>query len=227
MPTTSEYITLLYKKFLGSPNGYPNSNYLGDIPLVARPNITQNQIFGKPIPSTVPNVGSLVDITSQSHPSNSDIPSKIWNGTGATISSLGKTSNGLSPYTYLKYYQDLVLVMENEGVSYTCRDAATNENIFANQVPYNLSTSLTEGSYNPVIKIWTYSDSDFNSEVAVNNAPGRQWILDQDAGVLTFYGDLIDTSKQYVTASFWRYEGTFGIRTSTVIDGGNATTIFT
>jgi hypothetical protein len=219
MPTTSDYIALLYKKFLGSPNGYPDADYLGDIPLVARPNITQNQIFGKPIPSTVPAIGTLVDITS--HPSTSASPSKIWNGTGA-ISSLGKTSKGSTPYTYLTYYQDLVLVMENEGVSYTCMDRATNINIFARQVPFNLSTSLVVGSYNPTIKIWTKSGGTFTSQTAGNNAPTRQWILDQDAGVITFYGTSpIDTSTQYVTASFWRYDGLTG-----VIDGGSASSTY-
>jgi len=218
MPTTSEYIALLYKKFLGSPNGYPDANYLGDIPLVARPNITQNQIFGRPIPSTVPGVGALVNLPS--HPSTSATPSKIWNGTAA-ISNLGRTSKGVSPYTYLTYYQDLVLVMENEGISYTCMNRATRINIFARQVPFNSSTSLAVGSYNPTIKIWTYSGGTFTSQTAVNNALTRQWILDQDAGVITFFGLPIDTTTQYVTASFWRYDGLSG-----VIDGGTAYSTF-
>lgn len=231
MPSASDYITLLYKKFLGSPNGYPNSNFLGDIPVVARPNITQSQIFSKTIPATVPTKQTAGDVTA--HPSTSVTPSKIWNGSGTSISSLGTQALAVSPFDYLTYYADLVLVMENEGISYTCRDRATNTNLFANQVPYNLSTSLTEGSYNPVIKIWTTNGSSFTSAVAVSNALGRQWILDQDAGVLTFYETPINTSTQYVTASFWRYNGGFGVTSSsssgapTIIDGGDADTVYT
>lgn len=241
MPTTDEYIGLLYKKYLGSVAGYPNRNYLSDIAIYGRQRILQRQIYQKSVPTLIPGTSSTIT-TITYHPAwnsstNTVINNRIWAGgaiTGiTTLSNLGSRKVGTTTsdvsdstvYDYLVYHQDVVLIMENPGISYSCNNVTQNINYLSDQVPYNVSTNIGAGSYNPTIKIWTSSGGGFSPQEALNDGPSRQWVMDQDAGVLTFYGTPINTSTQYVTASYWRYEGPFG--GGSVVSGGGGDGTFT
>jgi hypothetical protein len=213
MPTVNEYISLLYKKFLGAVNGYPTSNYLEDIPLNGRPYITQGQIYADEIPTNIPSTGPS-GVAIANHPAyvgGSMLFDRIWSGgsinTITTALDLGTVYTGIG-YAYLKYYTNVVLVMENPGVSYTCRNGSVN--FFGKQVPYNTNPNISS-TYNPVITVVKKeSNGTFTSERQLNNGRVRGYILDQDAGVVTFFGTPVDYNNEYVIASFWRYEGRIG-----------------
>jgi hypothetical protein len=235
MPTANEYISLLYKKFVGAVNGYPTRSYLGDIALYGRPYITQKQIYTNDIPTDVPD-RELVGQDITTHPAYNApniLHNKIWSGgllpPVTTLQQLGQAYAGTGDYTHLTYYENVVLVMENPGISYTCRKDTTN--LFANQVPYNTNPDLTS-TYNPVITVFSrILGGSFTPTVQLPAGRSREYILDQDSGVVTFFGIPIDHANEYVTASYWRYEGLTGAgglsAFPTTINGGVAGTVFT
>ena len=233
--STDTYIALLYKKFMGAANSVPGSkNYLGDVSLFARPRIFANQqLFTNSIPDIPPNLGSTQTFN---HPAEQNRLA-VWNNTDATANSLlnlgtvyigdisaSDTGLDVTPtYSYLKKYVNVALVQERPGVSYTCNSVSGDINYLSDQIPYNYSKNL---EYAPSVILNTYNTSTTSfDQITLNPTLGDYpYFLDQDAGVLTFIRPTpIDINTQYVSMTYWRYEGAKGASSlSGVIDGGNA-----
>jgi hypothetical protein len=233
--SVDKYIALLYKKFMGTANSVPESkNYLSDISLFARPRIFANQqLFTNSVPDIPPSISTTEPFD---HPGLRN-RLLIWRNTNAVANEqlsfgsvyIGGTSLSdsdlavLPEYPYLKKYVNIPLVEENPGISYTCISQPPEQiNYLGDQIPYNYSTSL---AYAPSVFINTYNPTtlQFDSVEANPTLGTYPYFLDQDAGVLTFIGTPINRATQYISMTYWRYEGAKGASSlSGVIDGGNA-----
>lgn len=203
-----ERIDLFYKKSQGIPYAYPESSITNEPGLNARQRIfPSKQLFSDDIPNKV---------------SDTDLSSTIVDVSyGGVIVGTYRVHNNFS---YIKKYIKLKLKSIKQQRSYyfigTDRTNYTT-NLLMNAIPYNYDESLT---YSPVVEI---DNSPKNSD-----SGDRQWYLDPDAGILTFYDDLLPTEDDKVTITFWRYEGRFGFQTvatnapKLIFDGGTPNTNF-
>ena len=203
-------IELLIKKYLGAVNTSPNTVYSSDNSIFARPNIVPSlQILNQAIPTVAPGSGYPGMDAEDSLVTDTD-----WNttGYGATLG-YGGTRQTSTKFPWIAKYTGLLLTqilsITNKGTSYWLGPSSgvvsvKEDNILANQVPYN---------YDPQI---SYYFTVYVNGIPVGSGGGGTtppFLMDQDAGILVFLAP--KTSSIYVpagpvTCDFWRYEGTFG-----------------
>ena len=185
---------LLYKKYLGTPDGKPGVPYTSEAPIGARPYVTTLQVYNQEIPSSAPGSAGAPLALDTSAPGYPTIyaTSKQWN----------------SSYPWVVYYTAATLRGNNlvSGVSYWSLEADVTgngvNNLLSHMIPFNYDPV---GSYNVRVTV-TGTLNIPNLQPTDDTYP---WNLDQDAGILTFYGTPIPAGAS-VTINFWRYEGTFG-----------------
>ena len=193
-PSQSFLNSLLYKKYLGTPDARPTQPYTAEAPVGARPYITTLQVYQQTIPSVAPGSAGApltLDSSDPSYP-NAYATSRRWN----------------SAYPWVVLYTGTVLSSANlnSGVGYWSLKADTTgnglDNLLTTEIPYNYDPV---GSYNVRVTV-TGSLNIPNLQPTDATYP---WNIDQDAGVLTFYLNPIPAGAT-VTFNFWRYEGIFG-----------------
>jgi len=193
-PSQSFLNSLLYKKYLGTPDARPTQPYTAEAPVGARPYVTTLQVYQQTIPPVAPGSAGAplaLDSSDPSYPTAYAL-SKQWN----------------SAYPWVVLYTGVVLSSANlnAGIGYwsLLADQTGNglNNLLTTEIPYNYDPV---GSYNVRVTV-TGSLNIPNLQPTDATYP---WNIDQDAGVLTFYLNPIPAGAT-VTFNFWRYEGTFG-----------------
>jgi hypothetical protein len=96
--------------------------------------------------------------------------------------------------SYIKYYF-ITLDYIKPGFSYTSP-------LLSQAIPFNFDKL---GSY----KYYVYATGINNGNQILQDDANYSWIVDPDAGILTFFNSVGDNAT--VTISFYRYEGTFGV----------------
>ena len=170
-PTDAQFIELLYKKFLGYPDGKPGNNYNSEVPVFARNKIIPTkQIYLDNIPAVAPNYSGLgwTSAAVSPHPFAGDV-SKIWGG--AALSSYGRVYS--NPDVKIKFYEDIPLtiaVIASTAISYHCvrtnnSDKPTTDgtnsdgsaiNYLSNQVPLN---------FDPIFTIFNFDNSKLKNRI--------------------------------------------------------------
>jgi len=174
----AKYInTLLLKKYAGIPNTRPEADFSSEPAIPARTKIFSYQILKENIPREAPNPLSLNEDTSFRD------KFKTYGGNLKP-----RRLTGPSPYTYIVKYENLPLSHIFNGISYRgprktdpIIETATDisENYLENIIPENYDISNSVSSY----KI-TLTDKNGNP---VTNNDESTWIIDPDAGVLSYY----------------------------------------
>lgn len=189
--TVTNLSTLLFKKNQGVPSTLDTTAVFSEPNRPARSAVFQNQIYAEVIPSTAP----------------SDLVNATLDDNGASIagSLAGKTSTA-SPMIR-KYVQiPLVVIAGTQANAYEAPLDALYGRVLQKAVPFNADVA---GSY-----LYTLYKND---GVTVIPFGSGNWVLDNEAGVLTFYA--------YATLSgvsaalppkitFYRYVGQLGAATA-------------
>lgn len=134
-------------------------------------------------------------------------------------SSYGKKYTS-TEYPHIKKYEKLILTSLAPLRSYRFNPTSdVPNNILQHAIPFNFDAG---GSYRIIVYI--------NDEEIPANHNSYPWVIDFDAGVLTFLNQL--SSPVIVKISFWRYEGRFGFQVVAsnaqkfIFDGGVPNTDF-
>lgn len=224
-PSANDYITLLYKKYLGTVNSVPNTKFTQlELPLFGKQRIfAEQQIFSQSIPAgndpmDILGTPSIVVGFDSTHPAYLD-RSRIWDGDpdinldGQLGTKYIYSNNG---YEYIAKYDSLALTMVSSNIvnykTFTCTHEVgfpQYSNLLDNQIPYNYTPRK---DYQPKVYLNTYSNGTFRKLEIPSNSSTYPWILDSDAGVLMFLGvTAIDLNIQFISMTFWRYEGLKGV----------------
>jgi hypothetical protein len=185
--TTAMQVAALFKKSMGKPSTNINNAFYSEPSRPARPAVQQSQFYSEAIPDVAP----------------ADLASATTDELGATLtgSIVGKKSSAAPIKKYIKV--PLVEVAGSNGTAFECALDATYGRVLQDAIPFNQDPA---GSY--LIHIYK-SDG---SEIPFGSG---QWIVDCEAGVLTFYTTITGvSSSQLPTISFFRYVGAKGAQTS-------------
>ena len=183
-----EKVDIVFKKFFGKVSSDVSEPFFAEPGLDARPRVFQSQIFHDVIPESNP--GDF----------------------GPALTTAG-TSSPSQAYSLRYYYRWQLEQLTNgndfafKGPSDTDDDGNTIDNILQNSVPFNYDTN---GGYSVVLE---YKDSN-NTFKQISFGTG-EWVIDPDAGALTFHDyDTVSanvngtTKRPYLT--FYRYTGSIG-----------------
>ena len=204
---TDQYKTeLLYKKFLGTPNGIPGTSYVGELGSARTNLFAQTQLFSQPIPQIAPEstdfivsgyvtlVGGKTTIV-QTEPSSGKL---------GTI----KTSKSYPWLQKIEYLQ----LQQATPFSYYFNNPVSSINLLQNIIPFNYDLG---GSYNYAL-YKSGSNPSTQASLLPSNPPN--WFIDSDAGYLYFPTAANDWSNFFYglfpVISFYRYNGTMGIPTN-------------
>ena len=187
MPTTSDNkLDLLFKKFIGIPLSNPSGAAASEAAGSSKLKIIPSlQIFSQSIPSTAPTDLSNVTFT----PTNS-----------------GGTKQISSGNTHIAKYTQLGLAEVQPQTSYRYANPSVSTNLTSPAIPGNYDVA---GS--------TYAITLYGSDgTTVINPSTYPWVFDTDSGYVTFIdpSNLLTTALAPPKITFWRYEGTFGLGTS-------------
>ena len=190
--TTDEKVSFLFKKSVGKPSTDTDLQFFSEPSISARPFVFTSQIFGDDIPVPRPSTGWQA-------PSNGVVP-----GTLAEQTKCRHSSNIIEFYHKWR----LVKVTNGNSKSYKAADDGNGDNPLQGSVPFNLDPA---GGYG--LKLYRRNS---NNTVGARIFDGTgDWVVDPDAGVLTFYEH--STVSNYVTEfnppflSFFRYVGSRGL----------------
>ena len=191
---------LLYKKFLGTPDGLPGTSYTSEVGSANIHIFAQTQLFSQPIPPFAPTdlvISGYVTIT---------------NGNTVIVKSDPGSGKLGTIYTSVSYpwVQKITYLQLQQATpfSYYFNNPVSSLNLLQNAIPFNYDLG---GSYN-------YSLFSTNTST-LELLPGKdpKWFIDADAGYLYFPSRQDDWKSYYGTQpfiSFYRYNGTFGIPTN-------------
>ena len=187
MPTTSDNkLDLLYKKFIGVPLSNPSGAAASEAAGSSKSKIIPSlQIFSQSIPSTAPSDLSNVTFT----PTNS-----------------GGTKQISSGNIHIAKYTQLGLAEVQPQISYRYANPSVSTNLTSPAIPGNYDVA---GS--------TYAITLYgNDGTTVINPSTYPWVFDTDSGYVSFIdpANLLPTALAPPKITFWRYEGTFGLGTS-------------
>lgn len=183
---------LMFKKFMGVSNAYPNASIPQDYVADSRPYVYADRIYLKNIPATAPDINTLIE----------DISFNTLYG-----------RKYKSQDNILAYYDKLKLEPIQQLASYRAsRDISNGENILVNAIPF--SYGIPTPSY--ISKVYYISSYDqLNQPIYIEipmYKPDCAWILDKDTGILRFLEFLPETmANKVLYLTFWRYEGPMGI----------------
>jgi hypothetical protein len=226
MPISStDQLTFLYKKYFGVANakGVSTSTSL-EYPISARQKVIPSlQLYKNAVPATAPLSGNYTEDTAFTTANS-----------GLTIATGYAPKRYVhSTYPHIVKYENIPLISPPGFVnalrsSTALKDSSGNilsgdsQNILINSIPTNLDPL---GSYK--ITLTNVGASPSPIEVASDNNQ-YPWIIDNDAGIVTFYKDTAgtqtwdfrnDSTKRFVV-TFYRYEGELGQNDITVANGG-------
>lgn len=221
--TDFQAVNLLYKKYLGLPNAYPTAGAAQDVTTISsRPKVFANlQVFSQSVPATAPS-DMVLDAS--------------WNSANSSIGvSFAPTRAYSSANPYIVKYTNIPLKAVQVNVSFEAdisglKDASgtlystysTKPRFLSQAIPGNFDPA---GSYGVTVTNKNNSDSiaQFNNQYP--------WILDGDAGFLTFYGSPqngqppLQFYNVSPTITLWRYEGIIGIGSTTSVAPPSGTNI--
>jgi len=195
----TEKLNYLFKKTLNKPSTNPSILDIQEPNMIAG-NIVksksivfqQNELYRDNISKTVPS--ELINVTLDD------------NGNNINGSLIGKKSNDTLIKKYVKIDLNYVYGSE-EIINNKLNSIAFYSNLLENTIPYNFDP---QGSY-----LYTIYRPDGITEVSYGEG---EWILDNESGVLTFYGDInenisinkiIKTNPPKIT--FYKYNGEKGL----------------
>lgn len=191
--STEEKVSLLLKKNLGKPSTDTAIAFFSEPSIDARPKVFPSQIFSSDIPSVRPTTG--------------------WAGTTAGDVPAGLSDGGVSDHSggVLRYYHKWPLEKVTDGnhMSYKAAEDVSNsvDNPLAGSVPFNLDSA---GGY--AVQLYRYDSGSPGDQIFDGTG---EWVVDPDAGTLTFYHHS-DVSAYVTTAqppflSFFAYVGSTGL----------------
>jgi hypothetical protein len=183
-------LDFLFKKTLGTPAALGTSySSAAEAAGSSKSKIIKNLVINQEIPSAAPSTDlSMVDI------SNTLIPS----GNNSDTKQISTT------YPYIAKYT-LKLKAASTGFSYYYNDPAAGKNLLDSVIPFNFDP---KGSYAYDVKL----DGTTVPGSGTDSAGTKSWILDTDSGYLYFPNS--DAGSSAITITFWRYEGTYGVGSS-------------
>jgi hypothetical protein len=184
-------IDYLFKKTLGTPAALGNLyTAAAEAPGSSKPKIIKNLVINQEIPSIAPSTDlTLVDISSVYIPSGNTSDTKYIS----------------SSYSYIAKYT-LKLKAATNGFSYYYNSPAQGKNLLDSVIPFNFDPA---GSYIYDVKI----DGISVPGSGTDSAGTKSWILDTDSGYL-YFPNKDAGSSSVITMTFWRYEGTYGVGSS-------------
>jgi hypothetical protein len=210
---------ILFKKYSGVVDTSTLNTVNQEPPVLASPKIFPSlQIYNQYIPPLAP-TDLITDFTAP--------VSNILDLNGDEtddLTSLCEKREYSEEYPWMVKYTNLKLTDEGLVDGYSYKFAGTNPqvaylnetNLLSQTIPFNYDPALT---YQYFVYIW--NGNTFISTKCDNSV--NPWVLDVDAGYLTFYGQNKQLAPPLVT--FWRYEGTFGFDVSGGGGGGPGPTI--
>ena len=190
--TTEEKVSLLFKKSVGKPSTNTSIPFFSEPPIDARPKVFTSQIFAEAIPVPKPLTGWDTN--------TSTLPGNLTAGQTSTH------NNGI-----LKFYYKWPLEKVTNGNNMSYKAVNDNgNNPLQGSVPFNLDPS---GGYG--LALFRKSGGGVGAQIYDGTG---EWVVDPDAGVLTFYQH--ETVNSYVSSSnppylsFYRYIGAIGLPTA-------------
>ena len=206
--TESNKIEILYKKSLGVPTTKPNATVAQEPSTSALPTIIPSlQIFSEKIPTTAPTTDLILD----------DSFSQDGN-------SLAKRYYSIDA-SYIVKYENIQLTEVQYRQSYkgTASLKGVSTNLLSKTIPFNYDPDLT---YDITVKLYNDATST-STTIFPSSSDVMPWNYDKDAGFITFYGSVTNKNtylQQAPLMTFWRYEGTFGISSSSGSSSGSTST---
>ncbi|KAG5183121.1 hypothetical protein JKP88DRAFT_273098 [Tribonema minus] len=186
---TAEQATTLLKKLLGKPSTNVNNEFFQEPSRPARAAVFQTQIWSEEVPATAPADLASVTTDDGGHPIEGSL--------------LGRTSSS-NPMVRKYVKVPLTVVAGSENAAYECAADATYGRVLQDTIPFNYDDG---GSY--VYQLYKYDGA-----TAIPFGLGS-WLLDTEAGVLTFweYSQVSSfvTSTGAPKITFYRYVGGRGI----------------
>jgi hypothetical protein len=210
MPTLINSIpNILFKKYSGTVDTSVNNTVNQEPPILASPKIIPSlQIYNQEIPKEAP-TNLVLDLT----PPPTAAPYIVGLDTDNKLSLLCEKREYSSTHPWIVKYTNVKLSDFALVNGYSYKFAGTNPqvpylgitNLLSQIIPFNYDPAL---SYQYYVNIW--NGNDFISTKCDNIV--NPWILDIDAGYLTFFSDQPQLASPKIT--FWRYEGTMGLPSS-------------
>ena len=206
---TDQYKTeLLYKKFLGTPNGIPGTSYVGELGSARSNLFAQTQLYSQPIPQIAPPLsdfiisGYVTLVGGKTTIVQTDPGSSVKLGTIKT----SKSYPWLQKIEYLRLQQAT-------PYSYYFNNPVSSINLLQNIIPFNYDLG---GTYNYALY---KSGTSFSNQSPLLPSGTPNWFIDSDAGYLYFPTAANDWSTNFSTLvfpviTFYRYNGTMGIPTN-------------
>lgn len=214
---TTEIPSLLYKKYSGVVDTSFVTTIPNEQPVLAYPKIIPAvQIYGQSIPRQAPKI-----LTSDlSAPAGADNIINPYSNTGLTELCIDRQYNSDLPY--IVKYTRMRLKLISQANSYSYYFAGTNPqliylestNLLSQIIPYFYDPL---GSYQYKVYIWDPLATPPQYKVVDRADSVYPWNIDTDAGYLRFFGTTLPDQDGLhpPLITFWRYEGTLGINTST------------
>ena len=193
--STEEQVSFLLKKNLGKPSTDSSIPFYSEPAIDARPKVFTSQIYSSDIPTTRPTSGWSVS-------SSGDVPGDLSDG------AISNHSGGV-----LRYYHKWPLVKVTNGNDMAFKasaDTTSSPNVtnpLQGSVPFNLDAA---GGYGVLL----YRNSGSGAGAQIFDGTG-EWVIDADAGVLTFYHQsdvsayVDESNPPYL--SFFAYIGSTGL----------------
>ena len=189
-PVEKFKLDFLFKKTLGTPAALGTSySSAAEAAGSSKSKIIKNLVINQEIPSAAPSTDlSMVDISYTLIPSGNNYDTKQVSTT----------------YPYIAKYT-LKLKAASTGFSYYYNDPAAGKNLLDSVIPFNFDP---KGTYSYDVKL----DGTTVPGSGTDSAGTKSWILDTDSGYLYFPNS--DAGSSAITITFWRYEGTYGVGSS-------------
>lgn len=226
--SSTEKTSLLFKKLMGAPATLMTRQFFEEPSRPARPAIlASKQIWAEDLPSSAPSDLHSVSVDD--------------NGNSIIGSHVGKTS---SQYPQIRKYVKIPLTMiaGSNHMSYESFDVTQSHPKGYDDGDYSQSQGTasnfgTLGSYGRVLQdtipfnyasdgsyLITLYRFDGQTEINMGHA-GGDWMLDNESGVITFYGWRSELNVKDITPpciTFYRYVGSKGVGSG----GGGNNTVF-
>jgi len=204
--TTQDKTELLYKKFLGTPDGIPGTSYVGELGSARINLFAQTQLYSQPIPQIAPVstdfiVSGYVTL----------VGGKTTIVQTEPVSGKLGTINTSKSYPWLQKI-DYLQLQQATPYSYYFNNPVSSINLLQNIIPFNYDLG---GTYNYALY---KSGTSFASQASLLPSNPPNWFIDSDAGYLYFPTAANDWNTYFPgvfpVISFYRYNGTMGIPTN-------------
>jgi hypothetical protein len=193
----NEVINLVLKKALGMPNTKPRdyNSLTSELPVPSRFAVYTSQIYSQTVPSDANAISTATGLGASDFNWAVDTTSAL----GISLSSMGAERATSATWPQIVRYRNITLA-SSQGSRDAFYDA--NNNLLVGALPAQLSNYY----------LATVQDQSGN----FINAATSPYIIDGDAGILTFYANTVppvsvDVNKPPTVTLMYRYEGTRGL----------------